>query len=399
MLLRWGFYVLILCIFVGWAGHAAAGGLNRSRGVGARGTAVGGAYTAIADDASLFYYNPAGMSQFTEPYAELGLDLLIPKFSYDSPLRGRADSEDWVVHALPLFGYVHPINDFITAGVGAYVPYGMGADFGRNPQALNYHTTSLISITNLSPGISLKLNDELSLGLTADVGFGQFRCKTPFDVAGHYVPMPTDNKGDGFGLGASLGVLWANDWLSLGAMYSTGATTHLDGATEMGAGVLRMRDGFKADIEFPERASAGIAFRPIERLQVSFDASWYGYTGDFDTLELDFDTIPMKKSQKMDWQDNHAFHLGVSYKLNDAWTARAGYAFVTHAIPDETVNLVTPDMNGSDVALGIECAKGPLSVTGFVLYSWGSRSVGSGLAKEEYGVDNYSLGFETAWHF
>lgn len=398
-MLRRGIFTLVVCVSIGWGLEASAGALNRIGGIGPRAGAMGGAYTAIADDASLFYYNPAGMAQFEAPYAEGGTDILFPIFHYDSAARGSADSNGGVFHVLPLMGYVHPLNDSITAGIGVYVPYGMGADFEHNPQALNFHTKSLTCLTHVSPGLALELNDELSLGLTLNIGYAQFRCKTPFDVAGHYLPMPTDSWGDGFGVGAGFGVLWAGDRVSLGAAYSTGSHADIDGATDMGAGFLRMRDGFSSSLDFPERASAGIAVRPTDRLELSFDTSWYGYTGDMDSMIIDFDTIPMKKTQTMDWEDNYALHTGLSYDLNDRWTVRTGYTYVEAVIPNETVSNLTPDMNGSNVSIGVECDKGPFTMSGFVLYSWGDRSVGSGLNKEEYGVDIVTVGCEAAWRF
>src|SRR3989339_1181283 len=38
-----------------------------SAGAGARATAMGGAFTALSDDASALYWNPAGLAQLREP--------------------------------------------------------------------------------------------------------------------------------------------------------------------------------------------------------------------------------------------------------------------------------------------------------------------------------------------
>jgi len=50
-------------------------------GAGARGTALGGAYTAIANDASALYYNPAGVSLMTRP------GLLVGTYDYVADTR------------------------------------------------------------------------------------------------------------------------------------------------------------------------------------------------------------------------------------------------------------------------------------------------------------------------
>jgi len=52
---------LLLCALP--ARPASAGSLMETRGLGARAIAMGGAYTAVSDDVSACYYNPAGLAQ------------------------------------------------------------------------------------------------------------------------------------------------------------------------------------------------------------------------------------------------------------------------------------------------------------------------------------------------
>ena len=57
----------ILVLMLSYSCYASGPGTTAANylkiGVGARATAMGGAFTAIADDATALYWNPAGLSQ------------------------------------------------------------------------------------------------------------------------------------------------------------------------------------------------------------------------------------------------------------------------------------------------------------------------------------------------
>lgn len=61
-----GVFILVLanCTYAGGPGTTAANFLKI--GVGARATAMGGAFTALADDSTSLYWNPAGLAQIKE---------------------------------------------------------------------------------------------------------------------------------------------------------------------------------------------------------------------------------------------------------------------------------------------------------------------------------------------
>lgn len=80
-------------------------------GAGARPAALGGAYTAIADDVDALYYNPGGLSRITRP--EVG-----------------ATHVEWLLDTrFDFIGYAHP-TAFGTFGLGV-TRFGTGAQQGR----------------------------------------------------------------------------------------------------------------------------------------------------------------------------------------------------------------------------------------------------------------------------
>jgi hypothetical protein len=87
-------------------------------GAGARATAMGNAYTALSDDATAVYWNPAGLSQITDPSLSVMHAAWFGDIYYD-----------WA-------SYVLPIRGVGTLGIGVqYLNAGtiQGADINNNP--------------------------------------------------------------------------------------------------------------------------------------------------------------------------------------------------------------------------------------------------------------------------
>ncbi|HEY2743489.1 MAG TPA: hypothetical protein VGL86_02660, partial [Polyangia bacterium] len=61
---------------------ARGAGLSRPNIVGARAIGMGGAFTAIADDPTAVWYNPAGTALYGDNVFYLGGELLAPQRSY-----------------------------------------------------------------------------------------------------------------------------------------------------------------------------------------------------------------------------------------------------------------------------------------------------------------------------
>jgi hypothetical protein len=129
--------LLFLFIFIVFS-HAGAdtkyGGSFLELGIGARAIALGGAYTAVADNGSAFYWNPAGVSMLVRQelfgmYASLYKSLSTHHhIGYTRPLYGGAAlSLNWIrltVSDIPLYdvdpeklklGYSNRVNDASTS--------------------------------------------------------------------------------------------------------------------------------------------------------------------------------------------------------------------------------------------------------------------------------------------
>ena len=117
-------------------------------GVGARAAAMGGAYVAMANDASATYWNPAGLVQ-------IGRNELV------------VSHLDWLVDVnYEYLGYVHQLNR--NLGLGGFIGYLHFADMAVTTEYHPYGNGEYFSYNDLVIGVSgsLKMTDRFSFGLT-----------------------------------------------------------------------------------------------------------------------------------------------------------------------------------------------------------------------------------------
>ena len=95
--------LLVLAAQAGWAAETAA---FLDIGVGARAAGMGGAYTALADDANTVYWNPAGLARLEKREASVSHAEL-----------GRSTRHDFLA-------YAHPAPQGTFAGAFTYLSQG-----------------------------------------------------------------------------------------------------------------------------------------------------------------------------------------------------------------------------------------------------------------------------------
>jgi len=178
-------------------------------GIGARATALGGAYAATADDPFAVYYNPAGLSQIEGKVFALGAHVVDPTIRMSeygvtsrttgqtiiSPANFEDDSDILVA---PHMGYAQKINDHFALGVAAYAPWGMELDWDqdptKNPGSYSaYH--SYYKRYGVTPSLSYKVNDKLAFGVGVTIGKSEAGADTTKYTLPDMGRTPTEFKG------------------------------------------------------------------------------------------------------------------------------------------------------------------------------------------------------------
>ena len=126
------FFIVILI-----AGSVFASGVALT-GIGARATALGGNYRAIANDWSAMFWNPAGLTQIQGFHAGISFELIVPAAKYTfaqsqnvlpfSIFRTGELENEPKTFPVPAVGFVYGTGK-MSFGLAVFAPFGLGAEW------------------------------------------------------------------------------------------------------------------------------------------------------------------------------------------------------------------------------------------------------------------------------
>jgi len=307
-----------------------------------RAVGMADAFTAVADDASAVWYNPAGIAFQQAPKISLGaVDIYIPPVDFVSnagnPLlpsatRARSKRQNAVVPHLYM-SYASPTSD-LSFGLGVNSPFGLETDWTGTALA-NASTFSRILMVNVNPTLAYKITDHLAIGIGLDYAYVK-------DVDLNNTILTQHGHGDGWG--GNIGILYQQPLFSLAATYRTQIAVQLNGTASSRLGGAASA---ATSIKLPDMVNIGIAFHPTSSLTISIDADWTNW-GKYDQIALNYSspiTIPTGLPlppvigvrsivvQKQ-WHATISPKIGLSWRMNHAIAFRLGYSFDPSPVND-----------------------------------------------------------------
>src|SRR5262249_2868572 len=113
---------------------------------------------------------------------ELGADTVIADVQYSNPLNPDVNNKIRPL-PMPVLGYIQKSDDERWAvGIGAFAPAGFGSSYGvmnSFPMGPNVYK-SLGGMAKILPGISYRVTDRLSAGITVGIGFSYAELQGPY---------------------------------------------------------------------------------------------------------------------------------------------------------------------------------------------------------------------------
>lgn len=345
-------------ILAGFSEVRAAGFAILQQGTAAM--AQGNAFVAQANDPSAIYFNPAGISQIKGTAAYLGATAVWPKAKYESPSGTKVTTESRTF-VFPQVYLTHSICSGLTAGLGAFSPFGMGTKWPEDWPGRYLATSSDLKTYNLNPVLSWQVTPSLAVAAGADAMFVKAELEKHLNL-GSYPDGVQTFSGSDYGYGYNLGLLYRiRPDLNFGLSYRSKIKVKVDGDAKFS--VPQPASGSfpsgtaHTELMFPDSANAGIAYTGINPWSFEFDLTWTGWSV-FEELRVNLDKpagLPPTSVSvtPRNWNDVFAFRFGAGRALSTVPAIlRAGYIYDKSPVPGETLDPSIPDSNRHVFCLG-----------------------------------------------
>ncbi|MFY9178849.1 MAG: outer membrane protein transport protein [Venatoribacter sp.] len=242
---------------------------------------VGTAYagrTAVVEDATTVFYNPAGMSKLKRAEISLGGTYLNADVTFKNGERTNTAGVSSHYEpaysnggslipekVIPFVYYAHPVNDKLALGFGVFVPLGAETNYSKDALSGGFAGKTKLTTIDFQPAFSYKLTDNLAIGGGLDIMYAKGELSKQLDLVpfvpaalGAYHPLSGNTslndpkymgyentfnvEGDDIALGWNLGVMWdITPATTLGLTYRSQVKFTLEGDAE-----FAIKDGVKA---------------------------------------------------------------------------------------------------------------------------------------------------------
>lgn len=343
--------------------NAVASGFNlKEQSVSAMGNAFAGA-TAGAEDISYSYFNPAGLTRHSGTRISTGGTWIAPRSKAktakaDIPAIGHQETgyTGDIVHSAvsPNFYLSHQIDDQWTAGLSVNVPFGMITTYDEDWAGRFHGTKSDVKTLDVTPMIAYKATDKFSVGAGFQMQYVRAKLKNSALIKHPLLGVYEDRtklQGDAFDIGYQVGALYEySDATRFGIGYRSQIKHKLKGKIDFAA-TNPMDQDINARLTTPANLTIG-AYHDIDDQWSVMAEFGRTYWSSFDELRIKGNTLENVTEEK--WKDTTFYAIGASYRYDDKWKFRAGFAVDQSAVGEYYRTPRIPDADRLWYSTGIE---------------------------------------------
>ena len=308
-----------------------------------RAAGMGSAFTAVADDASAAWFNPAGTVFMDSNQAMLGGDVIMTnnKFStnasnpYPVPVSVDAASKTlFVPHGYLTYRWA---GTKLGASLGINSPFGLETDWPTTSPFASYFTFSRINMVMVNPSVAYQISDKLSIAAGVDYA-NAYKLNLNSTIQ--------DQSGNGDGWGGNVSLLYKGNGFNLGITYRSrikigisGNATAEGNLALLGAGTSSLN----TSITLPDQVNVGLAVMPNAQWLLSLDVDWVNWKT-FDALNITYGSATYRTALAglqsgvgatptgstnlpMNWKATVAFRLGAEWKYSKRARVRFGFVY------------------------------------------------------------------------
>ena len=345
----------------------AAGFQIREQSAEGLGRAYSGEAVA-ASDASGIWFNPAQSvrldTQATATLSAISLDATLTDAGSTltfasgavAPVGGVAGEDPIPFTIIPALSGVYRVNDRLAIHASTNVPFGLEVDYGEGYFGRYDSETSELITADVQVGASYAVTPTTSIGASVHLQYVEADLATalPDPLGRGLSPDPATRVPDGrsvlegnnYGVGFSVGIVQdLGERTQVGVSYRSEVEHNVDGSVIVEGltapfDVANGRQEASTSITLPDSIRAGIAFQASERLQVTGQVEWVGWS-DFESLDVEL--AGGTTSTPFDYKDATNVGLGFDYRATDALTVRAGVSSDPTPTRDDERSTRVPD--------------------------------------------------------
>jgi len=352
--------ILLSCvIFTTPIATQAAGFALIEQSASGMGNAFAGG-SAIAEDASTIFFNPAGMTYIEGTQAVGALHLIKPSAEFNNqgsvkatglPPLGSEGGDAGDLAFVPNLYFKMDINDSVKFGVGVNAPFGLKTEYDNDWLGRFQGVKSELKTVNINPALAFKVNDQLSLGFGLSAMWIEAELTSAVNLGAS--ERTSKVKGDDWGFGFNLGAIFqATEDTRIGVAYRSKVEQHLDGDVKFSiSNGPTPNGGVKADVTLPETFSVSAFSRLNDTWDLMGDVTWTRWS-QFQELAIYRDSGALLSKTVENWDNTMRYSVGVNYHYSDAIKLRAGFAYDEEAISDQFRTVRIPGNDRKWLSLG-----------------------------------------------
>lgn len=362
-------------------GHVNASGFQiKENSVKGMGSAFAGSGVNLGDT-SVVVNNPATMTQFEGTTVQADATLIDLSFQFEGsgfdvtgqPLTGGDGGEAGDQIPVPATSMIHKLDNGVALGAMISAPFGLKTEYEPGWVGRYFAQTSELQVVDLTLSAAVDvIPDRLSVGVGMIYSHADVTLSRAVDFGtilfGAGVPAPfarpqaadglAEVQGDDAGFGWVAGVnLRPTDKLALGLTYRSEIDYDLTGEADwtvpanaravfdaVGLGPLFQDGPASAKLTTPAITTLSAAYQVNDRLALM---ATYAETGweSVQEVRIDFENPDPDSVEDFSWDTTRFVSVGGEYRLNDAWTLRAG---VAHDETPTTLETRTPRLPDED---------------------------------------------------
>lgn len=315
------------------AGTSSFAGGYRVAMQGQKQLAMGHTGVAVVNSAEVAFFNPAGMAYLENKFnLSVGANALVAKTKFQNSMYNWTASTTNVGTPLELYA-TYRINDWLTAGLAVYTPYGSAVEWDKGWEGSHLVNNIDLQAIFVQPTVSIRVGEHFSVGGGPIYAIGSVTFNKNLQYQGQVLQdanVTIEDKGI-TAWGYSLGFMFnPTDKMRLGMNYRSEITMEARGGDAnfydvpvYAQTLLPGSTTFDADLPLPAELTVGLSYEITDKWMVAFD---YNYTlwSAYKALDVKF-ANGMESLNPRNYQNASTFRIGTQYEANDKFTFRAGW--------------------------------------------------------------------------